>query len=148
PARWYYHCDRLGMLVWQDMPSGDLGNKWDIRPGVIGVATDRDRTAESERIFKKEWKAIMDATMNAPSIVVWVPFNEAWGQFKTREIVDWTMKYDPTRLVNAASGGNFHGVGHILDIHNYPVPAMPRPDLFGKDQILALGEYGGLGLPV
>lgn len=148
PARWYYYCDRLGMLVWQDMPSGDLGNKWDIRPGVIGVATEQQRTPRSEQIFRKEWKAIMDATMNAPSVVVWVPFNEAWGQFKTAEIVKWTADYDPTRLVNAASGGNFYGVGHILDIHNYPVPAMPRPELFGKDQVLALGEYGGLGLPI
>ena len=72
----------------------------------------------------------MDATMNAPSIVVWVPFNEAWGQFKTADIVSWTMSYDPTRLVNAASGGNFYpdGGGHILDLHNYPEPAMPDPN--------------------
>lgn len=148
PARWYYHCDRLGILVWQDMPSGDMGNRWDSRPGIIGVATDKQRTPESERIFRDEWKAIMDANMNYPSIVVWVPFNEAWGQFKTKEITDWTMSYDPTRLVNAASGGNFHPVGHILDLHNYPEPAMPAPELFGKDQVIVLGEYGGLGLPL
>lgn len=148
PARWYYHCDRLGMLVWQDMPSGDMGNRWDSRPGIIGAATEKQRTRESEKIFRDEWKAIMDANMSAPSIVVWVPFNEAWGQFKTKEITEWTMAYDPTRLVNAASGGNFYGVGHILDLHNYPDPVMPRPELFGKDQIIALGEYGGLGLPI
>lgn len=148
PARWYYHCDRLGMLVWQDMPSGDMGNRWDSRPGIIGAATEKQRTRESEKIFRDEWKAIMDANMNAPSIVVWVPFNEAWGQFKTKEITEWTMAYDPTRLVNAASGGNFYGVGHILDLHNYPDPVMPRPELFGKDQIIVLGEYGGLGLPI
>ena len=148
PARWYYHCDRLGMLVWQDMPSGDMGNRWDSRPGVIGVATEKQRTRESEKIFRDEWKAIMDANMNAPSIVVWVPFNEAWGQFKTQEITEWTMTYDPTRLVNSASGGNFYGVGHIIDLHNYPEPAMPASKLFGKDQIIVLGEYGGLGLPV
>lgn len=148
PARWYYHCDRLGILVWQDMPSGDMGNRWDPRPGVIGVGTEKQRSPESEKIFRTEWKAIMDANMNSPSIVVWVPFNEAWGQFKTEEIVEWTMTYDPSRLVNSASGGNFVEVGHILDLHNYPEPAMPAPDLFGDDQILVLGEYGGLGLPL
>lgn len=148
PARWYYHCDQLGMLVWQDMPSGDLGNQWNPRPGVTGVGTEKDRTAESEAIFRTEWKAIMDANYNFPSIVVWVPFNEAWGQFKTEEITRWTMEYDPTRLVNSASGGNFHPVGHIIDLHNYPEPVMPRPDLFGSDQIIVLGEFGGLGLPL
>lgn len=148
PARWYYHCDKAGMLVWQDMPSGDLGNRWNNRPGVTGIGTERDRTAESESIFRTEWKAIMDANYNFPSIVVWVPFNEAWGQFKTEEITNWTMEYDPTRLVNSASGGNFHPVGHIIDLHNYPEPAMPRPDLFGSEQIIVLGEFGGLGLPL
>ncbi|HZX75463.1 MAG TPA: glycoside hydrolase family 2 TIM barrel-domain containing protein, partial [Cyclobacteriaceae bacterium] len=140
--------DKLGMLVWQDMPSGDLGNRWDDRPGVVGLATDKARTPESENYFRKEWKAIMDAISNFPSIVVWVPFNEAWGQFKTKEIVEWTMQYDPTRLVNTASGGNFHHVGHIMDLHHYPDPAMPDPQLFGKDRVIVLGEFGGLGLPV
>jgi hypothetical protein len=148
PARWYYHCDRIGVLVWQDMPSGDMGSKWDSRPGIIGVGTEKQRTPESEKIFRDEWKAIVDANINSPSIVVWVPFNEAWGQFKTKEITEWTMSYDPTRLVNSASGGNFYGVGHILDLHNYPDPAMPSPDHFGKDQVIVLGEYGGLGLPL
>jgi beta-galactosidase/beta-glucuronidase len=148
PARWYYHCDKLGMLVWQDMPSGDMGNHWDSRPGIIGIATDKQRTPESENIFRKEWKAIIDANMNFPSIVVWVPFNEAWGQFKTDEIVKWTMSYDPTRLVNSASGGNFVKTGHIIDLHNYPSPCMPDPKLYGKDQVIVLGEFGGLGLPM
>ncbi len=148
PARWYYHCDSLGMLVWQDMPSGDLGNQWNPRPGVIGPGTEKDRTQESEKIYRTEWQAIMDANYNFPSIVVWVPFNEAWGQFKTAEITKWTMDYDPTRLVNSASGGNFYPVGHIIDLHSYPNPAMPSPALFGKEQIIVLGEYGGLGLPV
>jgi beta-galactosidase/beta-glucuronidase len=148
PDRWYHHCDKLGMLVWQDMPSGDMGNKWDSRPGIVGLATEKDRSAESEKIYKTEWKAIMNSKINVPSIVVWVPFNEAWGQFKTEEIVKWTMGYDPSRLVNAASGGNFFPVGHIMDLHNYPAPCMPDPKLYGKDQIIVLGEFGGLGLPL
>ncbi len=148
PARWYYHCDQVGLLVWQDMPSGDMGNHWDSRPGIIGVATEQKRSAESEQIFRREWAAIVNATYNFPSIVVWVPFNEAWGQFKTKEIVDYTMTLDSTRLVNEASGGNFMGSGHIIDLHNYPAPAMPDPEIFGRNQIIVLGEFGGLGLPV
>lgn len=150
PARWYYHCDQLGLLVWQDMPSGDLGgNHWDMRPGLTtGRQHDKDRTPESEAIYRTEWKAIMDALHNHPSIVVWVPFNEAWGQFKTVEITEWTMQHDPSRLVNSASGGNFYPTGQIMDIHNYPDAIMPRPELYGDKQILTLGEFGGLGLPI
>lgn len=149
PARWYYYCDVLGMLVWQDMPSGDLGNRWESRPGIYGRATDKDRTPESESIYRTEWNEIMQDLHNFPSIIVWIPFNEAWGQFKTKEIVEWTMKKDPSRLVNAASGGNFEEEpGHIMDLHNYPEPLMPHPGLFGQKQVLVLGEFGGLGLPV
>ena len=148
PARWYYYCDKLGMLVWQDMPSGDMGNRWDMNVGTTGLATDRERTVESESIYKNEWKAIMDATYNFPCVAVWVPFNEAWGQFKTTEIVKWTMGYDPSRLVNEASGGNYEYAGHILDLHNYPDPLMPDPKYFGNKQVIALGEFGGLGLPL
>ncbi|MEP6950052.1 MAG: sugar-binding domain-containing protein, partial [Ginsengibacter sp.] len=148
PARWYYYCDKLGMLVWQDMPSGDLGNRWEPRPGIIGRATDRERTPESEGYYRKEWNAIIDALYNFPCIIVWTPFNEAWGQFKTVDIANWTMKKDPSRLVNSASGGNYYDVGHLIDLHNYPDPAMPRPDIFGAKKALVLGEFGGLGLPV
>ena len=148
PARWYYHCDKMGILVWQDMPSGDMGNRWDSRPGIIGRATDKQRTPESKAVFKTEWKAIMNSLHNFPSIVVWVPFNEAWGQFDTKEIADWTMQHDPTRLVNAASGGNFSDDGHIIDLHNYAEPAMPDAKLFGAARIVVLGEFGGLGLPI
>lgn len=150
PARWYHDCDSLGILVWQDMPSGDLGdNAWNSHPGIIsGKNLDKNRSPESEAIYRKEWKAIIDALYNFPCIVVWVPFNEAWGEFKTREITAWTKNYDPSRLVNSASGGNFLQTGDILDIHNYPDPEMPTPAIFGSKQILVLGEFGGLGLPI
>ncbi|HOU02265.1 MAG TPA: glycoside hydrolase family 2 TIM barrel-domain containing protein [Bacteroidales bacterium] len=148
PARWYYHCDREGMLVWQDMPSGDLGgNRWNNRPGMEG-GSDKIRTENSEKIYQTEWNAIMDYLHNFPCIIMWVPFNEAWGQFKSQEITVWTMKKDPSRLVNSASGGNFNEVGHILDLHNYPGPVMAKPEVFGMRQALVLGEFGGLGLPL
>ncbi|MBC8984579.1 beta-galactosidase [Pedobacter sp. N36a] len=147
PARWYYECDRLGMLVWQDMPSGDLGNHWEPNLGTMG-GTDKNRSPESEAMYRKEWNKIMDDLHNFPSIVVWTPFNEAWGQFKTKEIAEWTKKKDPSRLVNSASGGNHVITGDIVDLHHYPEPKMPRPDLFGTTHAIVLGEFGGLGLPV
>lgn len=147
PARWYYECDKLGMLVWQDMPSGDLGNHWEPNLGIMG-GTDKNRSPESEAIYRKEWNKIMEDLYNFPSIVVWTPFNEAWGQFKTKEIAEWTKKKDPSRLVNSASGGNHVITGDLVDLHHYPDPKMPRPDLFGTSHALVLGEYGGLGLPV
>ncbi|SFA81386.1 glycoside hydrolase family 2 protein [Algoriphagus aquimarinus] len=153
PATWYHACDKMGMLVWQDMPSGDMGNGWEMKLAVLGSQTDKDRTPESEAIFREEWKEIMDDFYNFPSIVVWVPFNEAWGQFKTKEIADWTKIHDSSRLVNSASGGNFEMdgskiAGDIIDLHNYPDAKMPDPKIYGKDNILVLGEFGGLGLPV
>lgn len=153
PARWYYHADRLGMLVWQDMPSGDMGNRWEIRPGVIRKGMNKERTPASEKIFTTEWSEIIEELKFFPSIVVWVPFNEAWGQFKTKEITALTRELDPTRLINSASGGNFElegnrVVGDILDLHNYPDPVMPDPAIFGSNSCLVLGEYGGLGLPI
>ncbi len=148
PARYYNYCDKNGILLWQDMPSGDLGNAWENHPGVIDRATDQNRTPESEGYYRKEWDRIMTTLHNFPSIVVWVPFNEAWGQFKTKEISEWTMKKDPSRLVNSASGGNFTPDGHIVDLHNYPRPAMPDPDVFGAKRVIVLGEFGGLGLPL
>ena len=142
PARWYTHCDELGMLVWQDMPSGDIDlSIW--KPQQMFQGKEKPRTAASEALYRKEWKAIMDFGHNYPSIVVWVPFNEAWGQFKTAEITDWTKRYDPSRLVNSASGGNHFPVGDMLDLHNYPAPGMFMSD---STRINVLGEYGGIGL--
>ncbi len=141
PARWYYHCDKEGILVWQDMPSGDGGPEWQMTQYFNG--TEHIRSLESETNYKKEWKEVIDMLISNPCIVSWVPFNEAWGQFKTVEIAQWTKSYDPTRMVNPASGGNFYPVGEILDIHNYPEPKMT---LYDGNRVCVLGEYGGIGL--
>lgn len=141
PARWYTHCDRLGVIVWQDMPSGDRNPEWQNRRYFDG--TEMKRSAESEACYRKEWKEIMDCLHSYPCIGVWVPFNEAWGQFKTPEIVAWTKAYDPSRLVNPASGGNHYPVGDMLDLHNYPAPEMY---LYDGARANVLGEYGGIGL--
>ena len=144
PARWYYHCDRLGILVWQDMPSGDLHGSWQNTRWYQG--SEFVRSAASEACYRKEWKEIMDYLYSYPSIVAWVPFNEGWGQFKTVEITTWTKEYDPSRLVNSASGGNhFLAAGDILDLHNYPQPDMY---LYDTKRVNVLGEYGGIGMPV
>lgn len=143
PARWYTHCDQLGILVWQDMPSGDKGTHWQMTNYFDG--SEFVRSAKSEAIYRKEWKEIMDYLYSYPSIAVWVPFNEAWGQFKTEEITEWTKAYDPSRLVNAASGGNHYRTGDILDLHNYPEPKLY---LYDAQRATVLGEYGGIGLPI
>jgi beta-galactosidase/beta-glucuronidase len=143
PARWYTHCDRLGILVWQDMPNGGDSPKWQNKKYFDGA--EMVRTKESEATYRKEWKEIMDYLYSYPSIVVWVPFNEAWGQFKTEEITEWTKRYDSSRLVNTASGGNHYPVGDILDLHNYPDPDLY---LYDAQRVTVLGEYGGIGLPM
>lgn len=141
PARWYTYCDQMGIIVWQDMPSGDRNPEWQNRKYFEG--TEMKRSAESEAIYRKEWKEIMDCLYSYPCIGVWVPFNEAWGQFKTPEIVEWTKQYDPSRLVNPASGGNHYTCGDMLDLHNYPAPEMY---LYDAQRATVLGEYGGIGL--
>lgn len=140
PARWYTHCDRHGIIVWQDMPNGDRGQDWQMRQYFDGV--ERLRSAESEANYRKEWKELMDYLYSYPSVGVWVPFNEAWGQFKTVEIAEWTKEYDPTRLVNPASGGNHFQTGDMLDLHQYPAPQLY---LYDAQRATVLGEYGGIG---
>ena len=143
PARWYYHCDKLGMIVWQDMPNGDQGPQWQMHNYFNGA--EKHRSAESEANFRKEWKEIIDCLYSFPSIGVWVPFNEAWGQFKGPEIAEWTKAYDPSRLVNPASGGNHYLTGDILDLHHYPQPKMT---LLDTNRATVQGEYGGIGLVI
>lgn len=143
PARWYYHCDKEGILVWQDMPSGDMGNQWEAH--TYGGGTDKARTPESVANYYREWKEIMDLCVSNPCVVAWVPFNEAWGQFDTEKVVAWTKNYDPSRVVNPASGGNHRACGDLLDLHNYPAPEMY---LFDPMRVNVLGEYGGIGMAV
>ena len=143
PARWYYHCDREGIIVWQDMPSGDIsfGNpQWQMTRYFTGE--ERQRSPESEACYRKEWREIIDCLRPFVSIGVWIPFNETWGQFKTPEIAAWTKAYDPTRLVDAASGGNHYRAGDMLDQHNYPMPGLL---IFDADRVSVLGEFGGIG---
>jgi hypothetical protein len=127
PARWYYHADRLGMLVWQDMPSAD------------------NKGPDAQENFTNELKALIDNLRNHPSIVMWVPFNEGWGQHKTAERVAWIKSVDSTRLVNNTSGWTDAKVGDVADLHAYPGPAMPPLE---PVRAATLGEFGGLGLPV
>jgi len=131
PQRFYYWCDKLGLIVWQDMPNPRL--KAD------------DIPADARKQFEAELKAMIDAFYNVPSIVMWVPFNEGWGQYDTERITKWVKQYDPTRLVNNASGWTDKGVGDVHDVHSYPGPAKPKNE---DNRAGVLGEYGGLGLPV
>lgn len=137
PDRWYYWCDKLGLLVWQDMPSGDRY--------IGGRDPDITRSEESARQFDLELTRIIDAFRNHPCIVMWVPFNEGWGQFDTPRVVELVRKLDPTRLVNNASGWTDRGIGDVHDIHSYPGPAVPRLE---DKRAAVLGEFGGLGLPL
>ncbi|MBN2063526.1 MAG: hypothetical protein JW745_01900, partial [Sedimentisphaerales bacterium] len=127
PARWYYACDKLGMLVWQDMPGGETG-----------------RSQKAKDNYMNELKAMVDTLGNFPSIVMWIPFNEGWGQHDTIEVVGWLEGYDPTRPINEASGWNDHGSGTVSDMHNYPGPGT-RPT--EEHRVCVLGEFGGLGMP-
>ncbi|MCK4999045.1 MAG: hypothetical protein KAS23_05905 [Anaerohalosphaera sp.] len=136
PARFYYWCDKLGVLVWQDMPSGD---KY-----IGGNDPDLKRTKESANQFQTELKALIDTFYSHPSIVMWVPFNEGWGQFDTERITKWIKDYDPSRLVNNTSGWADRKVGDVYDIHAYPGPAAPANE---EKRAVVLGEFGGLGLP-
>ncbi len=130
PLRYYYLCDKMGLLVWQDMVSG-----WNDAD---------DRYA----LYRQELKGMIDLLQATPSIVVWVPYNEGWGQpgkAKTNMTQTWVKEYDPTRLVNGPSGWTDHGVGDMRDMHNYPGPGM-FPVM--PDRLSVLGEFGGIGLAI
>ena len=146
PSRWFYHCDQIGMMVWQDMPSfaGNNLNKWGIYN--YGEGTDFPATPMAKANYYKEWGEIIAQVRKFPCVVMWVPFNEAWGQFDTKAVVDFTRAQDPTRLINMSSGGSWEpDCGDIMDNHHYPYPAMY---LWEPKMATVLGEYGGIGLPL
>ena len=153
PSRWYYHCDRLGMMVWQDMPSvaenikakpDDPNKQWGRK--AYGTGLDYPLSESAKANFYKEWEEIMTQLKKFPCIVVWVPFNEGWGQFDTEAVVAFTKALDGSRLINSASGGNHRHCGDILDSHNYPKPKMLLRS--NGEQIDVVGEYGGIGCAV
>ncbi|TWU57855.1 glycoside hydrolase family 2 protein [Rubripirellula reticaptiva] len=145
PRRYYYHCDRLGMMVWQDQVSGGQGPPWTrMAPDPV----DADWSNANHDQYMLELEQMIGNLENHPSIVVWVPFNEAWGQHRSVETGKWTVKRDPSRLINIASGGNFWPVGDIADEHAYPNPAFPINDSRFDDYVKVVGEFGGHGYPV
>ncbi|HUU11972.1 MAG TPA: glycoside hydrolase family 2 TIM barrel-domain containing protein [Phycisphaerae bacterium] len=127
PDRWYYWCDRLGLMVWQDMPSGN------------------NATPEAKKQFETELVALVEGFRNHPSIILWVVFNEGWGQHDTERYVRLVKERDPSRLVNNASGWTDKKVGDVNDIHSYPNPRSPKPE---PTRAVVLGEFGGLGLGI
>jgi PA14 domain-containing protein/concanavalin A-like lectin/glucanase superfamily protein/glycosyl hydrolase family 127 (putative beta-L-arabinofuranosidase)/glycosyl hydrolase family 2/beta-L-arabinofuranosidase (glycosyl hydrolase family 127)/3-keto-disaccharide hydrolase/putative Ig domain-containing protein len=128
--RWYYWADKLGVLVWQDMPSV---NSYTGSPQIIQTNQ-----------FETELLNMVQNRWNHPSIIMWVIFNESQGQHDTAELVQEVKALDPSRLVNQASGGNFVGAGDILDTHSYPSPAYP----VSTNQAVVCGEFGGVGLAI
>ena len=127
PDRWYYWCDKLGLLVWQDMPSGN------------------NATVDGRRDFENELLRMVDGLENHPSIIVWVLFNEGWGQYDTEPVVYWLKELDPSRLVDDASGWTDMRVGDLIDMHSYPDPNAPVAE---PHRASVLGEFGGFGLAV
>ena len=128
PDRWYYWCDRLGLLVWQDMPQAKSGHLSD----------------EAKAAFKQQLAEEVTAFADHPSIIVWTTFNEGWGEHDVEQLVDGVHQMDPTRLVDAASGwDDVPGVGDVRDTHHYPAPSCEVPT---GDRASVDGEFGGLGL--
>jgi hypothetical protein len=134
PRSFYHWCDRLGLLVWQDMPSASIP----LEAPDSDTPTDTAATAQ----FEAELVRIIRALRNHPSIVIWVPFNEGWGQYHTGRIVELVRATDPTRLVNQASGWYERGFGDLVDGHSYPAPEPPAPE---ARRAAVQGEFGGLG---
>jgi hypothetical protein len=135
--RFYYHTDRLGMLVWQDMPSGD-DYIWGDMPDITKSEADSVQ-------FITELARMIETKYNSPSVVMWVIYNEGWGQYNTAAVTDYVAAFDTTRLVNSASGWTDRSTGHVRDVHHYPEPVAPPAE---RERAIVLGEFGGLGLPV
>ena len=137
PRTFYSWCDRLGVLVWQDMPSASIP--------LVNDSADRATDSSATRQFEAELVREIRTHWNHPSIVMWVPFNEGWGQYDTPRIARLVKETDPTRLVDEASGWYERHAGDVVDRHNYPPPLPPRPE---PGRAAVQGEYGGLGLVV
>ena len=133
PARWYYWADKLGVLVWQDMPSAN--SYLFLQP--INAVPPLDKIE-----FESELRRMIETHWNSPSIVLWTIFNEGQGQFDTQRLVSVVKELDPSRLVNEASGNDIIGAGDIDDVHTYPEPAVRSPT---PHQALVDGEFGGIG---
>ena len=143
PARWYYWCDKLGLAVWQDQSSGSGETR---NQSIPPDKKDDASFSPIEKVqFIREMTEMMDTLHNHPSVIVWVPFNEGWGQHDTNTVLKWAKAYDPTRLVDGPSGWTDRGFGDMHDMHNYPGPNMFPTS---ADRVSVLGEFGGLGLPV
>jgi len=140
PDRWYYWCDKLGLLVWQDMPAGEVGIE------ASGEKDGRPISPEEAEQFEGELRAMVQQLFNHPSIIMWIVFNEGWGQYDTARLVEMVRKMDNTRLISGASGWFVYpGIGDIIDIHSYPGPACPE---YEEKRAAVLGEFGGLGFVV
>ena len=154
PRRYYYHCDKMGFLVWQDQVSGGKNpEEWPgwkrLRKMKMEIKTlNADWPDAAHEQWMAELKGMIDHLYNHPSIVVWTPFNERWGQHRTMVVGEWLTQYDPSRSINIASGGNFFPVGDIADEHQYPHPDFPLDDPQYNDFIKVVGEFGGHGWPV
>lgn len=147
PALYYYYADSLGLMLWQDMPSGYSTKRQEQEFLNAESKEDWNAPAEVAAQRQKELNEMIDNLSFFPSITTWVIFNEGWGQHNTKAIAEWTMQKDPTRLINAVSGWTERYVGNFYDIHNYPATSMIFPQYSGN-RISVLGEFGGLGLPV
>ncbi len=152
PALYYAHCDRIGLLVWQDMPSGFRESAKPKPTADRNRVYDRDEAdvpmpSATAAQFETELRAMIDALYPHPSIVIWVPFNEGWGQFDTARISAWVKAYDPSRLTNAVSGWSDRDCGDLYDLHNYR-EKMDLPNRKDNRRAYVLGEFGGLGLPL
>ncbi len=145
PARFYYHCDRLGLMVWQDMPNGNLRRSEPNNLKVGYFEPDAPRPADSAAQFEKELTELIQSFRHFPCIVMWVPFNEGWGQYQTKKILQQVHELDSSRLVNLTSGWSDRGLGDVEDVHEYPGPGMEPAE---EERAAVLGEFGGLGWPV
>jgi len=152
PDRWYYHCDKLGMLVWQDMPSGMVVIQEEGKEKPVHVqhvprtGDDLNVRTEDAAQYELELRRMIDIHYNSPSIVVWVPFNEGWGQYATCRIAEAVKQVDPTRLVDAVTGWALRPCGDLYDIHTYQTEVNIPPT--SLDRASVIGEYGGIGYPI